>query len=165
MKATRALSTPASVAESCFGPATFWAELQALKASIPPPRDHFTWEEWDQFWELAQRYGMMDYAPHPEDPQAAKTFRFGAIGSGLARQFQRVKEARDVEGIDAYRFHLREEKAIEADERVRLAEIERQRQEAIARREREEESRKNKFGGNVRHFKPRAVHDDDEVMI
>jgi hypothetical protein len=159
----RGFSTPIAAAESYFGPADFWAELRELRASIPPPRDHFAWPEWDAFWAIAQRHGMLDYEPHPDDSEAAKSFRYGAIGAGLARQFLRVKNARE-EGIDAYRFHLRELKAIHAEEQAERARVERERRERLERIRREEEVRKNK--GGVRHFKPRSVvRDDDEVAL
>lgn len=164
MKSARGFSTPFSVAEESFGLAEFWSELRELRDSIPAPRAHFTWDEWDRFWELAQRFGMMDYVPDEEG--YAKRFRYGGIGSGLAQQFLRVKEAREA-GIDAYRFHLQERKAIEADERRRKDEIERERQIAIARRAREEESRKSKFksGYTTQVFTPRRGQHDDEIAI
>lgn len=157
----RGFATPFSIAERCVGPADFWSDVAAMKAKIPPPRDHYNWDEWDQFWAIAQRHGMMDYVPN--DDGTAKTFRFGAVGIGLVRQFLRVKKARE-DGIDAYQFHLRERKAIEAEERARNAEVERQRRERIERTAREEEHRKNK-GYATRTFRPRRPQDDEEIAI
>lgn len=147
-------------AATSFGPAGFWREIGELWEALPPSRKHLEWPEWERFFEIAERHRMIVFAGDGSIEGVAQ----GIIGRGLGMQYQRVKDAL-TEGISAYQFHLREQKAIEEFSRRQAERVEQERQDLVERREREQNEKSRLRSGSVRVFTPRQIREEDEVSV
>jgi hypothetical protein len=135
------LITVASVAHKLFGP----AEFHRMAAQLWEGKSHLSWDDWDEFFELAVETGCTSGHYDKRDqwvPQYPELARL------LVLQRRRVMAGKAT-GQTAWQFHSGEKARIEAEEedfRRKQREIESQKRLVVEARGRDD-AEKRKMGG------------------